>query len=113
MDQTLRLHMGSSSTIRACWSMSVLRSRHVYSVAARSTGFITRSGAPTTCDGAESDVVRCAAGHPRSAAVSNERYASGDALLPSSPGGPLHDGDGFVAATYNGGSTGTSAIGYV
>ena len=71
---------------------------------------LTRSGAPTTCDGAESDVVRCAAGHPRSAAVSNERYASGDVLLPSSPGGPLHDGDGFVAATYNGGGTGTSAI---
>ena len=26
MDQTLRLHMGSSFMIRSCWSMSVLRS---------------------------------------------------------------------------------------
>ena len=74
---------------------------------------LERSGAQTTCDGAESDVVRCAAGRPWSAAVSNKRYASGDALLPSSPGGPLHDGDGFVAATSNAGGTGTSAIGDV
>ena len=48
-----------------------------------------------------------------SAAISNRRYASVDALLPSSASGPLHDGDGFVAATYNAGDTGTSAIGDV
>ena len=71
------------------------------------------SGAPAACDGAESDVVRCDAGRPWSAAVSNERYASGDALLRSSPGGPLHDGDGFVAATFYARGTGTSAIGDV
>ena len=50
---------------------------------------------------------------PRSVAVSYEHYASGDALLPSSPGGALHDGNGFVAATCDAGDTGTSAIGDV
>ena len=59
--------------------------------------------------GTESNVVRGDAGCPRSAAVSNERYASGDALLPSSPSGPLYDCDGFMAATYNFGGPGTSA----
>ena len=51
------------------------------------------TGSPAACNGAESNVVK------RSAAVSNERYASGDALLPSSPSGPLYDCDGFVAAS--------------
>ena len=32
---------------------------------------VERSGATTTCDGAESDVVRCDAGRPWSAAASN------------------------------------------
>ena len=66
------------------------------------------TGSPAACHGAESNVVRRDAGRPRSAAVPNERYASGDALLPSSPGGPLYDCNGFVAATYNFGDPGTS-----
>ena len=45
--------------------------------------------------------------------VSDKRYASGDAILQSSPGGPLHDGDGFVAATYRARDTRTSAVGDV
>ena len=32
---------------------------------------------------------------------------------PSSPGGPLYDCDGFMAATYNFGDPGTSATGDV
>ena len=108
------------------------RNRHVYSAAAQSTGYITweersrstatarrwadtieRTGSPATCDGAESNIVRRDAGRQRSAAVSNERYAAGDALLPSSAGGPLYEGDGFVAAIYNFGDPGTSATGDV
>ena len=72
---------------------------------------VERAGSSATCDGAESNVVRRDAGRQRSAAVSYEHYAAGDALLQSSPGGPLHDGDGFVAATYNFGDPGTSATG--
>ena len=41
VDQILRQHMGSSSTIHACWSMSALRSRRIYSVVAQNTGSIT------------------------------------------------------------------------
>ena len=103
--RTLRLHMESNFMIPACWSMWVHRNRHVYSAAAQSTGYITweerrhsrpstatarrwadtikRTGSPATCNGAESNVVRRDAGRQRSAAVSNERYASGDALLPA------------------------------
>ena len=40
-------------------------------------------------------------------------YASGDALLPSTPGGPLCDCVGFMAATYNSGAPGTSVTGDV
>ena len=71
------------------------------------------TGSPAACHGAELNVIRRDAGRPRSAAVSNERYASGDALLPSSPGGPLYDCNGFVAAIYNFGYPGTSATGDV
>ena len=59
------------------------------------------TGSPAARHGAESNVVRGDACRPRSAAVSSKRYASGDALLPSSPGGPLYDCDWFMAATYN------------
>ena len=130
--RTLRLHMGSNFMIPACWSMWVHRNRQVYSAAlntshrkkedtlGRSTATARRwadaiehTGSPATCNGAESHIVRRDAGRQRSAAVSNERYASGDALLPSSPGGPLYDCDGFVVATYNFGDLGTSATGDV
>ena len=43
--------------------------------------------------------------------VPNRRYASGGAHLPGSPGGPLYDCDGFMAATYYSGDPGTSATG--
>ena len=115
--------MGSNFTIPACWSMWGHQSRHVCSAAAEDTigrsaaaarrwpDTIERAGSSATCDGAESNVVRRDAGRQRSAAVSYECYAAGDALLQSSPGGPLYDGDGFVAATYNFGDPGTSATG--
>ena len=61
--------------------------------------------------GAESNVVRRDAGCPRSTAVPDRRYASGGAHLPSSSGGPLCDGDGFMAATYYSEDPGTSATG--
>ena len=129
---TFRLNMGSSFMIRACWSMWVHRNRHVYSLAAQSTDCITweekihsrplyscrcwadtfkRTGSPAACHGAESNVVRRDAGRLQSTAVPNRRYASGGALLPSSPGGPLYDCDGFMAPTYYSGDRGTSATG--
>ena len=50
-------------------------------------------------------------GRPRLVAVSDRRDASNNTILQSSPGGPLHDADGFMAATYRAGDTRTSAVG--
>ena len=131
MGRTLRLHMGSNFMIHACWSMWVHRTQPQPRVLGTSHGkrkdtlgrstaaarrwadTIESTGSPAACHGAESNVVRRDAGRPRSAAISNERYASVGALLPSSPGGPLYDCDGFVAATYDFGDPGTSATGDV
>ena len=41
--------------------------------------------------------------------LSNRRDATRDDILPSPPGGPLHDSNGFMAPTSRAGDTRTSA----
>ena len=94
-------HMGREKTLSAALAAAALRWADT----------IERAGSSATCDGAESNIVRRDAGRQRSAAISYERYAAGDALIQSSPGSPLYYGDGFVAAIYNFGDLGTSATG--
>ena len=60
----------------------------------------------TALNRASSDVMRAVHGP-------DKRDAASDAILQSSPGGPLHDCDGFVAATSRAGDTRTSAVGDV
>ena len=131
--RTLRLHMGPASWsapagVYGCTGIGtsthsqprVLATSHGKrkDTLCRSTAAARRwadtfkcTGSPAACHGAESNVARRDAGRPRSTAVLNRRYASGGALLPSSPGGPLYDCDGFMAATYNSRDPGTSATG--
>ena len=53
------------------------------------------------------------AGCPWPPPVSDRRDAARDAFLPSSSGGPLQDGNGFMASTSRAGDTRTSAGGNV
>ena len=80
-------HMGREKTLSAA-----LQLQH-------DAGLIcASSSAASHC--VESDVVRRDEGRPRSTAVPHIRYITGGAHIPSSPGGPLYDCDGLMAATY-------------
>ena len=64
----------------------------------------------TALNGASSGVI---VGCPWPPAVSDRRDATRDVILPSPPGGPLHDSNGFMAPTSRAGNTRTSAGGDV
>ena len=61
-------------------------------------------------DSAQPDIIRRVTGSPRSAAIPGKCNTTGDAILQSTPRGPLHDGDGSVASTSRHGDTTTPAV---
>ena len=65
----------------------------------------------TALNRASSDVMRAV--HGRQPFPTNAMQQVMPSYRQSSPGGPLHDGDGFVAATSRAGNTWTSAVGDV